>query len=205
MLYKDIEIRGFDRLCRLHGYKKYADVSSEMIEKYKGILPDFLLAVWEKHGLSSHGEGYIWTVNPDDYSDIIRSFFGKDNQLVVFARNSFGKLYAAKDGQEYRIRPQIGIARYFAEADIDNDFKYTLITLGDSEHKEHLKAMKKLGPIDQDHMYGYVPMLALGGDGSLKETKIVKTQEYLMLVAEVVTEANRNGWDPLGLESETAE
>ena len=85
---------------------------------------------------------------------------------------------------------------------VENLFKYGLIMLNDEEHKKHLKTLKKLGLIDQDHMYGYVPMLALGGNGSLKETKIVKTQEYLALLADVVIDAKRNGWDPLGLNEE---
>lgn len=88
------------------------------------------------------------------------------------------------------------------EAKIDVIFFIGFIRINDEDHKKHLKTQRKLGPIDQDHMYGYVPMLALGGNGSLKETKIVKTQEYLALLADVVIDAKRNGWNPLGLNEE---
>lgn len=198
-MYEHLEIRGFDRLTRLHGYEKYANVSLEVIEKYKTILPDFILAIWERHGLSSHGEGYIWTVNPDDYIGIVQDFFGKKRELIVFARSSFGDMYCVEGGKKYVIQPQIGEAIFIGDSDIEYSFKYSLIMLDDENLKRHLKARKKLGPIEHDQMYGYVPMLALGGDGSLKETKIVKTKEYLALVADVVTEANRNDWDPLEL------
>ncbi|WP_420595519.1 GAD-like domain-containing protein [Deinococcus sp.] len=203
-MYEDMNLLGFEFFVHKHGYQKYADVALETIEKYKGILPDFMLAVWERYGLSSHGEGYIWTVNPDDYSEIIREFFGKEHPLVVFARSSFGDLWAVQGDREYKVMTHYGHAFYFGETDLDSLFSFGIMSLGDEKHAEHLKVLKKLGPIDQDHMYGYVPMLALGGDGSLKETKIVKTREYLALVADTVTEANRNGWNPLGLKDEEA-
>ena len=203
-MYEEMNLLGFEFFVHKYGYQKYADVSPETIEKYKGILPDFMLAVWERYGLSSHGDGYIWTVNPDDYTDIIRDFFGREHKLVVFARDSFGDLWAVKGDEKFKIHTQIALAKHMGKADLDTLFSAVIIMLDDEEHAEHLKVLKKLGPIDQDHMYGNVPMLALGGDGSLKEKKIVKTREYLALVADTVTEANRNGWNPLGLKDEEA-
>lgn len=201
-MYEHVDLFGFDFFCQNSGCEKYAEAPTSVIKKYEGIFPEFLLAVWERHGFTSHGDGYVWTVNPDDYTHVILDFFGKEHNLIIFARNSFGGLYAVKDEYQYIIRPQVAMAHNLGKNGVENLFKYGLIMLNDEEHKKHLKTLKKLGPIDQDHMYGYVPMLALGGNGSLKETKIVKTQEYLALLADVVIDAKRNGWNPLGLNEE---
>lgn len=41
-------------------------------------------------------------------------------------------------------------------------------------------------------------MLALGGEGTLEETQVVPVHEYPLMVAQVATQAVREGWDPLG-------
>lgn len=188
----------FEILCKEHEWHKYADVPKGLIEKYAGVLPDFLLAIWERHGFTSHGEGEIWLTNPDDFTDTIRAFFGKEYPFLVYARHSFGFMYAVLKDKIYVIHPQISRAQYRGEIEIMPAQILNILDSGPA-HKSHLRALKKFGPINSDQMYGYVPMLALGGDGSLKETQIVQMYEYLYLVADVATEAVRNGWDPLGL------
>ena len=98
----------------------------------------------------------------------------------------------------YIIYPQQSHAKYMGSMDNFGIFISSIIN-DSPRHKNHLAALKKLGPINSSQMYGYVPVLALGGDGSLDETQIVQMHEYLLMTAEIATEAVRNGWNPLGL------
>ncbi len=37
------------------------------IERYRGKLPDQLLAYWQEHGWSGYADGLFWAVDPQEY------------------------------------------------------------------------------------------------------------------------------------------
>ncbi|THF69904.1 DUF1851 domain-containing protein [Deinococcus sp. Arct2-2] len=200
-----IDLLHFEILTEEFGCDPYEDVLPATLQTYQHSLPAVLLAIWENHGLTSHGQGELWFTNPDDFKEIIRAFFGPQREFLVFARTSYGDLYAVLQEQLYLIHPQIARAMHFGEWELlEPMISGTLIREGSQTHREHLRALKKLGPLKADQMYGYVPVLALGGNGSLKETKIVPLREYLLMVADIATSAVREGWNPLGLPTESA-
>ncbi|WP_017703740.1 GAD-like domain-containing protein, partial [Pseudomonas syringae] len=47
------------------------EVPASSIAKYKHRLPDQLLDYWADHGWSGYAEGLFWTVNPQDYEEIL--------------------------------------------------------------------------------------------------------------------------------------
>jgi hypothetical protein len=193
-MYEHVDLFDYERLCNKHGSQKYADVTLETLEKYQGKVPELLLAIWERHGLTSHGQGELWFTNPDDFTDIVQAFFGDQYSFIVYARTSFGRLWAILDDRLYTIHPQIARAIYGHKLEVfDTLMSSGLVSTSSDFHTEHLKALKKLGPLKADQMYGYVPVLALGGNGSLKETKIVQMREYLFMVADITTSAVREG------------
>ncbi|RMU47703.1 hypothetical protein ALP27_05220 [Pseudomonas savastanoi pv. glycinea] len=46
-------------------------------------------------------------------------------------------------------------------------------------------ALKNLGQLQSDEMYGFVPALALGGPVELKNLQKVKTTEHLMFLSQL--------------------
>jgi hypothetical protein len=204
-MYEQVDLLRYELLEERFGSQKYADVTLETLEKYQGKVPELLLAIWERYGLTSHGQGELWFTNPDDFTDIVQAFFGDQYPFIVYARTSFGRLWAILDDRLYTIHPQIAHAIYGHKLEVfDTLMSSGLVSTSSDFHTEHLKALKKLGPLKADQMYGYVPVLALGGNGSLKETKIVQMREYLFMVADIATSAVREGWNPLGLPTESS-
>ncbi|MFC4424841.1 GAD-like domain-containing protein [Deinococcus navajonensis] len=194
-----MDLIDYEILCEEHGHEQYAEMPAQLMEKYAGQVPAELLAIWAQYGLTSHGQGEVWFTNPEDYTEIVQAFFGPERPFLVFARTSFGHLKAILRGPLYTILPQIALAKR------GNDLSVfpTLVSSGlispwSAAHAEHQQALRALGPITSEQMYGYVPMLALGGEGTLEETQVVRVHEYLRLVAQVATQAVREGWDPLG-------
>lgn len=47
------------------------------------------------------------------------------------------------------------------------------------------KALRTLGPLQPDEMYGFVPALALGGSADLKHLQKVKTIEHLTFLSQL--------------------
>ena len=122
-------------------------MTPETLEKYQGKVPELLLAIWERHGLTSHGQGELWFTNPDDFTDIVQAFFGDQYPFIVYARTSFGRLWAILDDRLYTIQPQIARAIYGHKLEVfDTLMSSGLVSTSSDFHTEHLRRSKNLAP-----------------------------------------------------------
>jgi hypothetical protein len=152
-------------------------VPPSSIEHYRGKLPDQLLAYWEEHGWCGYADGLFWTVDPQEFEPVLgavlgNTAFAKQDTYYLIARGAFGELYfwGEKTGHSLSVfapgsfcmprasrftgeKMNFGAQAFFAAISRkENDFE------GMFE-----PAMKKLGRLGPDEMYGFVPALGLGG------------------------------------------
>ena len=59
----------------LKDFKKEKEMPKEIIEKYKGQVPDEVIEIWKNYGLGSFLNGYLRVINPDDYKADLRLVF----------------------------------------------------------------------------------------------------------------------------------
>ena len=52
-------------------YESVIKADAATINKYRGMIPEELLAVWQEYGFGYMLNGYLRVINPDDYIDII--------------------------------------------------------------------------------------------------------------------------------------
>jgi len=199
----------FDNFYNFSGFgpaTNSTNASQELISRFRGELPEQLLDYWNEFGFCGWAEGLFWTVNPEDYSEILdgwlkdTEFEGLD-QLYVIGRSAFGKLviWGTNSGQSLDILTCYGmifptdctenlkkrggdkaINLYFSATSKDE------FELEDIEEAPLFKrALEALGPLDTDEMYGFVPALALGGEPRLENLQRVKTIEHLSFLAEL--------------------
>ncbi|PHU33876.1 hypothetical protein CSX01_12995 [Pseudobutyrivibrio ruminis] len=65
---------------------------------------------------------------------------------------------------------------------LDDDYffeKYFQIPL-------YIEAVNKLGKLEQDECFGYVPLLGLGGSEKVDNLNIVKIREHIELISQMV-------------------
>jgi hypothetical protein len=180
--------------------------SSEKIAKYKGKLPDQLLKYWELYGFSGYGKGLFWLVDPDEYEPALEAWIGdtdfmETDEHYVIARNAFGKLFlwGKKTGQNLTINSPWAMIFPRDNSEILNrrgaDFLVQSFISARQKSRldfeDHLekplfeRALKALGPLAPDEMYGFVPALALGGKADLKFLQKVKAVEHLVVLAQL--------------------
>ena len=91
----------------------------------------------------------------------------------------------------------IGIVKYrygdFDVIDDGFDFFFDELTNGELDDdelniKQYKAAIKKLGNLEYDECFGYVPLLALGGKESVNNLKKVKIREHIAMIYEFVGE-----------------
>jgi len=175
------------------------DVPPSSIERYRGKLPNQLLAYWEEHGWCGYADGLFWTVNPQDYEPVLDAWIGdtpfmENDAYHIIARGAFGKLYfwGEKSGGSLNVfapgsycvprktnlvgeKLEFGMQVFFGNISRSgNDFEGMFTP-----------AQKKLGQLKHDEMYGFVPALALGGTATVDHLQKVKTVEHLVLLAQL--------------------
>jgi hypothetical protein len=172
-------------------------VPATSIDRFRGKLPDQLLSYWEEHGWCGYADGLFWTVDPHEYEPALEAWIGDTpfmeyDAYHIIARSAFGHLYlwGEKTGGPLQLSslgafcvPPMG------EANGNMDFKMRVF-FGSRNRKandfENLfaPAMKKLGRLGHNEMYGFVPALALGGASSIDHLEKVKIIEHLVLLAQ---------------------
>lgn len=73
------------------------------------------------------------------------------------------------------------------------NFKRFIQNLGDDyfiekyfQIPQYIEAVNKLGKLEQDECFGYVPLLGLGGSEKVQNLKKVKIREYIELISQLV-------------------
>lgn len=181
------------------------------INSYKRELPNRLIEYWKKYGFCGWGDGILWVVNPEDYSEVLKKWLDESHfakrekagidKYYVIARGAFGRLFVwgKTSGQSIKINPLYGMLIPSDEStDLINDGPDMLIDLffassskSDFEEEDEAErplfesALRQLGPLESDEMYAFVPALALGGTNKLENLKKVKVIEYLNFLADL--------------------
>ena len=161
----------------------FIDADKQVIEQYRGILPDKLLEYWADDGWSGYAQGLFWVINPADYSDLLDMWLedspivGIDNYHVI-ARSAFGKLYVwGQNTNQYftlncPMHAIIASEKELEKIKTDSEIAIQVFFTGDKEDYDledmndkplFDQALKKLGPLAVDEVYGFEPMLAAGG------------------------------------------
>lgn len=180
------------------------------VERYRGVLPDLLLAIWETVGFSAYSNGGLWLVNPSDYDVILKrilkpTVFIEQDIYHVIARNAWGDLilWGEKSGNNLEIVPSMQwictcgtnamkdiIVGKVDEA-LDRCFSSLPLSFMENEDEDdhpmlaRATAATRLGKLSEDEMYGFSPFLFMGGECQLKNLQKVNIYSHLELIADM--------------------
>lgn len=183
------------------------DVPNESVEKWRGKLPAQLLKYWQEEGWCAYANGLLWTVNPEEYEDLVNEWlhdtaFEQLDSFHVIARSAFGELYACgeKTGPKLKIlcptHALIALAKDLHPKTSERlDFEIRGLfgnrmkedcDLKDEDRKPLFeRALKKLGPLASDEMYGFEPAIIAGGRMRLENLRKVKLDQHLTILRQL--------------------
>lgn len=175
-------------------------VTPEHLARYRSKLPARLLAYWQLFGFAGFGDGRFWLVDPAEYEVALSTwiqgtpFEGNDDYFVI-GRSCFGRLdvWGTRTGPSLRILPTWGMlfpsdqSKWMKEGEadflvsmwIEQMDKVYLDETDENDQPLFERAMKLLGPLHDDEMYGFIPALALGGPAAWTTCKRSKPQSTL--------------------------
>ena len=179
-------------------------VPGDIIDKYRGKLPDQLLGYWHTEGWCQYANGLVWTVNPADYEDVVHAWIYETDlesidQFYVIARSAFGNLYLCgeKIGQSITIisltNSITGLAEELNEKSSDEKNKSIRHFFGVSDPDDYdmedeegevlfERAIQKLGPLKDNEMYFFEPALVLGGRAKIENLQKGDIQVHLSIL-----------------------
>lgn len=180
-------------------------VPESAFKKYQGVLPDQLLSYWRLVGWGGFAKGLFWLVNPEEWDDPMETMledtgFLERDAYHVIARNAFGDLWlwGQKTGGSLRIRCADGMvfpsmpSASFGDKGIDFELQNFMafkrvkdVDLLDNQQTPLFdRAFKKLGLLQPNEVYGFVPLPALGGACDLKYLQKVEAFTYMDMLAQ---------------------
>lgn len=182
------------------------NIKNENIKNWHQRLPNQLLKYWQEEGWCGYANGLFWTVNPDDYEDLVDEWLD-DTQIEQFdvfhaiARSAFGTLYlwGEKTGSSVVIASGINSiismrSNLIRKID-DPDFDMRIFFSNKSPHRCDLKdengeylferALAKLGPLGPDEIYGFEPAIVLGGKILLENIVKVNLDVHLTILRQL--------------------
>ncbi|MBY4871253.1 DUF1851 domain-containing protein [Burkholderia sp. Bp9017] len=182
------------------------EVPQASFEKFEKKLPAQLLKYWAEEGWSSYADGLFWTVNPDEYEDVLDmwledTIFEEVDSYHVIARTAFGKLYAwgEKTGPSLTVscptHSLIALERDLKGPLKNPDFRVQTFfgskTRNECDLKDEAKAplfgraLGELGKLGPDEMYGFEPALVAGGQMNLDHLKKVNLDVHLTILRQL--------------------
>lgn len=173
------------------------------IEKWQGKLPTRLLEYWRDEGRSSYYNGLFTLVDPDDYEATLdewleNSYLEEIDIFHAIAIDGFGGLYLCGEnsGQSVAISP-IHNTLFVQIKDISTEqsersLNISIESLFGSATLDYYnkggffeKAVKKLGPLGKNEIFGFEPALILGGEFDIKCIQKVDARVHLSILAQL--------------------
>ncbi|MFP2910232.1 GAD-like domain-containing protein [Pyxidicoccus sp. 3LFB2] len=180
----------FKKFSKKHGEPSNCEaVPQKSLELYANKLPAELLEEWQQSGWCSYGNGFLWTINPAEYMDVLEDWVESTEGLHPFLRTAFGDIFYW-DGQDTQyLDVQEGdttvvfrrMEMLFDGMLCDDKSLNDLL-----QHKTFKLALPRLGPPTKDEVYAFVPPVAMGGSGELDTLKRYKLREHLTILAQLV-------------------
>lgn len=163
-------------------------VEKDLLLKYEATLPAELLSIWEKYGFATLLDGYLRVINPDDYQELLIETYFRGNVSIPILSTAFSDIITLEESQ------YIGIVQYkngrFGM--LARGFNRFLSNLMDDyftekyfELPQYRAAIERLGKLEPDECFGYVPLLGLGGAEKVENLRKVKRREHIELISQL--------------------
>lgn len=162
-------------MVEIADFVPHAPVPVEIVEEYRGRVPDELVEIWEQYGFGTFGEGFLRVIDPKLYEAAVGDCIGKtqgDGVAIPIMVTGLGDLITWEPGLGvvgilYRdVHVQgLGEMRTFLN----------LVKRGGASHLSRTldwdlfpKAVEAHGELPYDQSFIFVPLLSIGGKAKVE-------------------------------------
>lgn len=167
-------------------FKVNSKVPTEIIEKYSTLVPKEIIDIWEQYGFGTFMQGYLKSVNPEEFIEILQVSSQRYNESIVLFATGMADLVLWADGFVRLLNFRYGIHKTL----LPNFFHFFEMLEAEFFLNEYLnwqpypEALKLYGELNYDECFGYTPLLGLGGEEKVENLKKVKLKEHILIITE---------------------
>lgn len=162
-------------MVEIADFVPHAPVPREIVDEYRGRVPDELIEVWGTYGYGTFGEGFLRIIDPKLYEAEVGDCIGKtqgDGIAIPVMTTGLGDLItwepsAGVIGILYREIRTVGLGSM--------DAFLTLTYLDGAEHLSDTlnwdifpEAVAAHGELPYDQSFIFVPLLSMGGEAKVE-------------------------------------
>ena len=149
----------------------------EVLKFFKKILPNEIIELWEEYGFGEYGNGLIKVVNPRDYMNSLYAWLGRiDYTKIPIIVTAFGDIFYYRKLEDdkndvsmldihYR---KIAVCSYSYQDFFEKHIVDKKVIKNILRINLYKKAAKKLGVLNYNDIFFFVPALVLGGKEDIK-------------------------------------
>lgn len=140
-----------------------------------------------EHGIAGYDNGFIWSVNPYEFTKVIASWELNEKTDYVIARTAFGDLFVWTGSGVMAMHVNYNRTTPLTSSIVN---LYELVLTDRSISGDLLfadiydKVLKRLGPVKHDECYGFFPAVPLGGPEDSNNLQITPLIPYLVMLAQ---------------------
>ncbi|MGM5012243.1 GAD-like domain-containing protein [Rhizobium sp. 969_B3_N1_2] len=170
---------------------------------YQGKVPEAMIEFWQQNGIGAVLDGYFQFCDPSQYNGILKLVFSGDpdihaEQTHVLGFGAFGTIIAWNEVHQDvvvdLVKGQVSCPALLNGKKYDPNLAVTsqLMMLDDptlDEYDTNAKklfkpARSKLGKLGVGHIYGFKPILALGGNRALANLSVYEALPHMAILAQ---------------------
>lgn len=181
----------------------YSPLSTEELTALPSSLPAELSHLYREFGRFTLQSGRLQVCHPHDLKGVLSVALGGDRDFNegnchAFAYSAFGTVYFYQDiygcGDLDLIEGQLHSARFTSNQEPQNPGNTVFLPfLMDDDSLDYYdtedrplfsRARRKLGALDIDECYGFVPAISLGGEPRLENLRKLKAREHFSILSQ---------------------
>jgi len=165
------------------------DCPGAVLEKYKELVPSEIIDIWQQYGFGSFKNGFLKTINPDEYIGILENAYAGSNVSIPIFATGMGDIIVW-DNNEMMMLVNFGKKQLKGlTKKVDNFFLSLSSQMYCDDRlfwKNYPKAVALYGEPAYEECFGYVPLLGLGGAEKVKNLQKVKIKEQILVMTELL-------------------
>ncbi|MDG5471410.1 GAD-like domain-containing protein [Jeotgalibacillus sp. ET6] len=92
-------------------FKLHNKVWSEILEKYKQLVPNEIIDLWSNYGFGTFMQGYLKSVNPEEFKEVLGESSQRYKDSVVLFATGMGDLIIWSDGYVRLLNYRYGVVK----------------------------------------------------------------------------------------------
>lgn len=182
-----------EAMVDISDFAAHAPVPPEIVEEYRGRVPDELVEIWEKYGYGTFAHGFLRIIDPKLYEEKVGDCIGKtqgDGIAVPIMVTGLGDLITwepsvgvigilYREGRTVGLNTTLGKFLFLVKLDGPEE-------LSDSLHWDLFpEAVAAHGELAFDESFIFVPLLSLGGAAKVENLHKRETIASIQVAVEL--------------------